>query len=776
MTRNIRHLLLGTALLTSFSSVAFAQDQAPASADPQDVATVTDDQGSGGEEIVVIGFGQSRQVQTVSMRDIALLTPGTSPIKAIEKLPGVNYQAADPFGAYEWSTRISLRGFNQNQLGFTLDGVPLGDMSYGNHNGLHISRAIISENTGTVTVAQGAGSLATASTSNLGGTLQFTSRDPAREADVVASGTYGSDDTMRGFVRLESGDITPGGLRGYLSYGYLKTDKWKGFGEQRQHQINAKLVQPIGDGSISGFFDFSDRREQDYQDLSLEMIHRLGYRADNIANDWPLAVRLAQIYDNQVAAAGGAPLPFPSAGTVFPAPYVSVDDAYFDAAGLRRDYLGRLTADFPLTSALRLNVTGYIHDNHGQGIWFTPYVPTPGGAPISVRTTEYDINRKGIVPRLILTTGPNTLEVGGWYEDNNFQQARRFYGLDDQDAPSRDTLQFMKNPFFTQWDFKFNTTTELYYVADTLDIGSVTIAGGWKGFKVRNRATPIKSGGLASGTIDARDWFLPQIGAVLHLGSDAELFANFTQNMRAFASSATGLAPFATTQPGFDAIRGSLKPEKSNTYEAGGRFRHGPLQGSVAGYYVDFSNRLLALTNGAGIVGNPVTLQNVGAVRNYGVEATLLYRILPPLTLFASYAYNHSEYRDNVLAADGTILTATKGKTVVDSPRHMLKGEIAYDGDHLFGRIGADYMSKRFFTYTNDRSVPGRVIVDASIGYKFGGEGWMRGFAIEGSVTNLTGKRYVSTIGSNGFTASGDNQTLLAGAPRQFFVTLRRGF
>ena len=50
------------------------------------------------------------------------------------------------------------------------------------------------------------------------------------------------------------------------------------------------------------------------------------------------------------------------------------------------------------------------------------------------------------------------------------------------------------------------------------------------------------------------------------------------------------------------------------------------------------------------------------------------------------------------------------------------------------------------------------------------------GFAIEGRVTNLTDKKYISTIGTNGFTASGDNQTLLAGAPRQFFVTLRRGF
>ena len=114
---------------------------------------------------------------------------------------------------------------------------------------------------------------------------------------------------------------------------------------------------------------------------------------------------------------------------------------------------------------------------------------------------------------------------------------------------------------------------------------------------------------------------------------------------------------------------------------------------------------------------------------------------------------------------------------MVDTPEHMAKGEIVYDNKSIFGRVGADYMSKRFFNYLNDRSVSGRVLVDASIGYRLHGLGGVfEGLAIEGSVTNLTDKQYISTIGSNGYGASGDNQTLLAGAPRQWFVTLRRGF
>jgi iron complex outermembrane receptor protein len=769
-------LLAGTALFLSLAAPAYAED-APPVATP---SVAADDQGgNSGDDIVVLGFGQARQVQTVSDVDLNRLTPGTTPIKAIEKLPGVNYQAADAFGAYEWSSRISLRGFNQNQLGFTLDGIPLGDMSYGNSNGLHISRAIISENLGTVTVAQGAGALGEASTSNLGGTLQFTSRNPADHFDIVASGTYGSDQTIRAFARVESGDLTGNGLKAYLSYGFLKTDKWKGYGEQRQHQVNAKVVQELGDtGSISAFFNFSDRRENDYQDLSLDIIKRLGLRDDNISNNFPLAQQIARVLQNQATFAANptAPLPWPTAGLTYPSPYQTADDAYFDAAGLRRDYIGGATFDSHLTDNLSLKVTGYFHDNHGQGLWYTPYVPTPGGSPLSVRTTEYDISRGGAIARLGWDMGVNHLEVGGWYESNNFHQARRYYGLLDQATPSRDSLDFQKDPFRTDWDFRFTTDTTLYYVSDRLELGDLTLTGGWKGYQVTNKANPIKSGGLASGSIEAKDWFLPQAGAVYKLGNQTELFATFTQNMRAFTSTATGLSPFATTQAGFDAIKSTLKPERSNTYEVGGRFRAGGFQASVAGYYVDFSNRLLALTNGAGIVGNPVTLQNVGDVRNYGAELTLLYKVMPAVSLFGSYAYNKSEYRDNVLGANGAIVTATKGKTVVDSPEHMLKGEIVYDDGHFLARVGADYMSKRYFTYTNDQSVPGRVIMDATIGYTFGGEGFLKGWAIEGSVTNLTGKKYISTIGSNGFTASGDNQTLLAGAPRQFFVTLKHGF
>ena len=797
--------LLCVAPIALVSSGAAAQ-MMPGGAPVADIDTATTTPGASepSDDIVVLGFGQTRQVQTVSAIDMERLTPGTSPLKAIAKLPGVNFQSADAFGAYEWSTRISLRGFNQNQLGFTLDGVPLGDMSYGNVNGLHISRAVISENLASTTVAQGAGALGTASTSNLGGTIEFVSRKPSDTFDLVASGTYGSNNTWRGFARLDTGDLG-GGLKGYLSYGYLTTDKWKGFGSQRQHQVNAKLMEDLGaSGSVIAFVDYSDRRENDYQDLSYDIIRRRGLNDDNISDNYALALQIARVYQNQAALASyqaansgssaGFIAPWTGAGFTFPSGFGTVDDAYYDAAGLRRDWLAGVTFDGKLTDALSVVSATYYHHNKGQGSWITPYSPTPAGAlggngqalplastaaynyasPLGFRTTEYGIDRGGNITRFTLDTGANRLQFGGWYESNSFTQARRFYGMTNT-TPDRNARDFQSNPYRTQWNGKYDTETLQYFVADTLTLGNLTLNGGWKGMRVKNQAN-LLVGTLVNGKIKAEDWFLPQVGAVYHLSGGAELFASYTENMRAFVSSAT-TGPFATTQAGFNAIANTLKPETSKTIEGGARLRSGKLQLSAVGYFIDFSNRLLSFANGAGIQGNPPTLNNAGSVHSYGGELSAFYRIARPLSLFASYSYNRATYEDDVRNAAGTVLTATAGKTVVDTPEHMAKGEIVYDDGSVFARAGAEYMSKRYFTYLNDQSVGSRVLVDASIGYRFGeGTGVLHGFAVEGSVTNLTDKSYISTIGSNGYTASGDNQTLLAGAPCQFFVTLRRGF
>ena len=763
-------LLVGAscvALIASMSSLTGAL------ADDKTIQTAAADQI---EETVVYGRGETRQVAGVTQQDILLAPPGSSPIKIISKLPGVNYQAADAYGAYEWAVRISVRGFNQNQLGFTLDDVPLGDMSYGNYNGLHISRAISTENMGNAELAQGTGALETASSSNLGGTVKFISMDPPDKMGALLAGTYGNyagRESWRGFLRLETG-LLPSGGKGYVSYDNQNSDKWKGHGIQRQQQVNGKFVQPIGDVKLTGFVNYSDRRENDYQDLSLALINRVGYTVDNISSDWPLAVHIADVANNRGDT--GAPISNPAAGTTYPAPFTTVDDVYYNASGLRKDLVGGLGADWDINDNLTWKVMGYGHHNRGQGLWYTPYVPSPGGAPISIRTTEYEINRGGVVTSLVYKVGNHTIEGGLWFEDNGFHQARRFYGL-DADGGNRGSLDFQSNPFFTQWEYRFKTLTYEGHVQDTLQVtDDLKLNAGFKTLDVKVTSTPVQ-GSAYAGEISSHKYFLPQMGFNYRLGDNHEIFGDFAENMRGFVGAATS-GPFSASATAFAAIKDQLKPETSDTFELGYRARLNNFEGVIAGYYVKFHDRLLVISQCAGIVGCFSGLANVGSVTSYGVEAAGTYHITDAVSLFGSYAYNNSKYDDDVANATGPA-TPTAGKTVVDSPRHIVNGDVGYDNGSLFGHLGVNYMSKRFYTFLNDASVPSRVVADANVGYRFHGHPLLEGLEIQGNVSNLFNKKYVSTIGSNGFVNSdpaGTFQTLLAGAPREWFVTVRKQF
>ena len=126
------------------------------------------------------------------------------------------------------------------------------------------------------------------------------------------------------------------------------------------------------------------------------------------------------------------------------------------------------------------------------------------------------------------------------------------------------------------------------------------------------------------------------------------------------------------------------------------------------------------------------------------------------------------------------VLYPTKNKQVATVPAHLANAEIAYDDGVISGRIGANYQSKRYYTYTNDASVPGRVLVDVSLGYHFdAADGPLHNLEIQGNVTNLFDKKYIATLGENGlaFTDPGGTlQSMLVGAPRQASITLRKRF
>ena len=128
--RTLKSVLFVTTAITAIASGARAQQVADAGP-VNNIETV----------IVSAEVNTTRSAVDISGIEAQKILPGVSPLKAIESLPGVVYETADPWGNNEQNESLVVHGFTTQQLGYTMDGVPLGDQQYGNYNGLSPSRA-----------------------------------------------------------------------------------------------------------------------------------------------------------------------------------------------------------------------------------------------------------------------------------------------------------------------------------------------------------------------------------------------------------------------------------------------------------------------------------------------------------------------------------------------------------------------------------------------------------------------------------------------------------
>ena len=120
--------------LCGMASVAVAQTEtATATARSAQPAEA---QATNVSEVIVTVAHTTRSAVSLPGPEIQKILPGVSPLKAIETLPGVLYETADPWGNNEQNESLFVHGFTTQQLGYTMDGVPLGDQQYGNYNGL----------------------------------------------------------------------------------------------------------------------------------------------------------------------------------------------------------------------------------------------------------------------------------------------------------------------------------------------------------------------------------------------------------------------------------------------------------------------------------------------------------------------------------------------------------------------------------------------------------------------------------------------------------------
>ena len=412
-------------------------------------------------------------------------------------------------------------------------------------------------------------------------------------------------------------------------------------------------------------------------------------------------------------------------------------------------------------------------------------MPTPGGAPLSIRTTEYDLSREGIVTALTWTGGDHEVKGGVWYETNDFNQARRFYGEPSRrraDALVRrlpDAIRSAPNGSTT------STPRPSCSICRTRwSLGdAVRFNFGFRSVSVENEATTVV-GDVKTGTIEADEPFLPQIGVNWAFSDDVEVFTSVgEEHPRVREQRHVG-----SVQHDGRRIRGDpRRREARDSDELRGRLAvsRAATRSKGSSRSITSTSRIAcsAFTQGPGIVGNPAVLANVGSVNTEGVEGGA--------ELAADDELHAGSRRSHGTTPSTTTITRSKQQRVCrpSCPWPASKSrirrkccsspQVGYDNGAFFVRADVNYTDERFYTYLNDGGVDAYTLLNIGAGYRFTSLGAIEELVMQADVTNVTDKEYFSTIDSNGFVNSDPNgtaQTLLRGAPRQFFLSLKARF
>lgn len=760
-------------------------------AQAEDVSASNAYNGDAGE-IVVIGSGQTRSVSTLLPSNLDVLPAGASAQKALNFLPGVSAQSIDALGVNEKSLSLQVRGFNTTHLGYTLDGVPLGDGAYNNYNGLSISRALISENLGRAELATGIAGLSIPSTSNLGGAVTYFSSDPRKNMGISVNATAGSEDARRIFMRFDTGDL--GGFSAYLSGQYHKYDLFvnqPAYNESTGKQFNGKLVYEFSDGKITAFADISRTNQASNAYISKDMLNRLGWDQGGYAPNW-------QAYlDRAYCAVTGPTAPTQCVDSV--APEKRSDVTFTNGQILRDDNLYYLTGEFNPAPSLAIRVQGYHHKNKGAGNnWIMGWskqdtVDTSDDIPVRIRDTRYTIDRSGIMASLSWQAGFNHLQAGLWYEDNTSSAARYIwtnvkgpFSLAQYLKGQPDLAQWVQETHWKTWQFYVQNTAKLLDDALTIDFGfkSTYSKSDARAIDGIAKAAPPASSQFASGTLVAKDNFLPEIGVHWNIAPGHELFASYAENMAMFQGGFK-LGPQSVSQAVWDLQGHHLKPETSKSVEAGYRYVSGPLQISLAAYNTHFNERLLQYnpcpTNQQQNPGCGNSFHNAGGITSRGVEIGILWKPAPWLSWYNSASYNKSTYDENLDWCTGAtcVVKQTKGKQQVDTPKEMLSSVLTLTEGAFSASLMGKYTGRRYYTYTNDQSFKGYATFDLGLGYRFGDFGPLKGAKLGLNITNLTNKRYAANFDNSVFApddAAGTISVFHASAPRQIFGSLSFGF
>jgi iron complex outermembrane receptor protein len=838
---------------------AFAQSTGTADFEGDIVITATKTKGVGG---VVIPDTPKTKVQ-LDQAFIARQTPGQSIDEVINSLPGVSFQSQDPYGSS--GGRLTIRGFGPDRISQTVDGIPLNDT--GNY-AIYSNQQIDPELIDSVNVSLGSTDVDSPTASASGSTVNYRTITPTDQFGVRVVGSIGDLNYFRVFGLVNTGTLTSFGTKAWFSAASSSYDvQFSNFGQERKDAYNFKIYQPIGSNGdfIAVAGNWNVNRNTNVPDYPLRntcsgVTCVVGSGTTNrFPRNFDEAFLRTSPCQTAAARPGLADTPN-TCGTLFEQ---NVNPSNTGSL--------RFSSRFTLAHGLILTVDPtiqYVKANGGLYSVNGREVAGPAGRYGFIGNTYYtgqDLNGDGDTLDTVKLDGTSqtvthryTILSSLRWDITDTQTFRLTYTHDyGRHRQSGELIRLQANgqPFDV---FPINSpifapngvpmekrNRKSYAVLDQVsgeyrgEFGGLTVNLGvrapWFKRNLHQYCFTTSAAGfldcIAGSSADVAGYaaanpysYNPTTNVVT--GYQAPQFRQFTYNRLLPSAGLTyklggGLSVYASYSkglqvPGTDNLYqqfyypvgvGTPKPETTDNFDAGFRYATSKVQAFVGGWYTIFTNRLASSYDP---VLDQTVYRNLGKVNKYGVDASISYRPIEQLTLYAFGSYLKSKIKDDVLGgvcstsnvtnhtlgcttlgADYYLRTA--GKREAGAPTYTLGARAQVDVDPI--EIGMQ-VKRTGPRYVNDQNVPiyssidtsaptttvlygaktpAYTVVDLDARVNMGFLGLNKTTYVQFNVTNLFNQFYVGNLGNPNSSYSNVPFAYL-GSPRTASVSLNVQF
>ncbi|MBS4074696.1 TonB-dependent receptor [Ameyamaea chiangmaiensis] len=727
-----------------------------------------------------------KAVQTITRDFISKQSPTTNIQQILKMLPSANVLDQDSFGLYSGSTYV--RGLDQSNIGWTLDGMPLNDIGGGQ---FYSNEVLEAEDLETVSLEPGSVNLDSPIVSGAGGLVSATMSNPSHKMGGLLDISFGSFDATREFLRLNSGDIGNSGMRFMFAFSHTKANNYRGPGQAEKFHYDFKLVKDFENGSHTGLtVSYNDQVNDSYLNPSLTQYRAKGYSNNYDANYTGVAdTNYYRLHVN----------PFRNVVAIVPShivvtPRFSIDDTAYFWHGI-----GNGTGAATMTEGSTYYGGSYVPiDLNGDGR------VTPGTKYLALTPSNQEQFRPGNTLKFNYQLGSHHhLTAGWWYEYANLLQFSPVGAVDQATGQpynvwGTNALVQMPNgqPYYTR-NFLSLSQVNMLFIGDSMDYFNhrLHVDLGFKEAMMTRRVYNYMPGpgGTYNRNLHVAEP-LPQVGIAWNFNRHHQIYVDGATNFK--VPSNTSLVDYySSTSRARTQVGGNSATQYTISEEIGYRYNGDVVVGSVSFFNYNMTNRLLTLTqyDGAGGASYSQTV-NAGGQTSRGVDVQVATRpIWFHLRPYATFEYLSAKI-DNNIATTGTLngktindLLPTAGKTQINSPKVMAALGLDYDDGHLFIGGQLKYVGKQYSTLMNDNAIPQYLTNSVNIGYRFGNLGFMKSPQIQLNMSNLTNAKFRSGVytfqnnanavrGVYGSSISGSAPVYYLQTPFTAVVTLSTGF